>query len=76
MTVRTFYLLAALVGTLVPWLFFGSFFAQHGPDLPLFLKSLFANGAAGGFSVDVMISILVFWIWSWRDARQHLVAGW
>lgn len=76
MTVRTFYLLAALVGTLVPWLFFGSFFAQHGPDLPLFLKSLFANGAAGGFSVDVMISILVFWVWSWRDARQHLVAGW
>lgn len=76
MTIRQFYLAMAIVGTVVPWLFFGSFFAQHGLALPLFLQSLFANGAAGGFSADVLISIAVFWMWSWRDAAKHGVARW
>ncbi|WP_323042007.1 DUF2834 domain-containing protein [Gemmobacter sp.] len=76
MTVRHFYLGMAIAGTLVPWLFFGSFFAQQGPDIPLFLKSLFANGPAGGFSADVLISLIVFWVWSWRDAARHGVARW
>lgn len=76
MTVRTFYLAAAVIGTIVPWLLFGTFFAQHGPDIPLFLQSLFANGAAGGFSADVLISIAIFWVWSWRDAARHDVACW
>lgn len=76
MTVRNFYLVMALVGTAAPWLFFGAFFREHGPDLPLFARSLFANGAAGGFSLDVLISLLVFWVWSWRDAAERSVARW
>jgi hypothetical protein len=76
MSMKHFYLATAVMGTVVPWLFFGSFFALHGPDIPLFLQSLFANGAAGGFSADVLISIFVFWVWSWRDARERNVARW
>lgn len=76
MTIRSFYLAMAVVGTVVPWMLFWSFFVQNGPDIPLFLQSLFVNGAAGGFSADVLISILVFWVWSWRDAARNKVAGW
>lgn len=76
MSIRRFYLAAAIAGTLIPWLFFGSFFASHGPNIPLFLQSLFANGAAGGFSADVLLSILVFWVWSWRDAERNRITGW
>jgi hypothetical protein len=76
MTVRNFYLAMAVVGTVVPWMLFGSFFMAHGPDIPLFLQSLFVNGAAGGFSADVLVSILVFWVWSWRDAAKHQVERW
>jgi len=76
MTAKTFYLAMAIVGTVVPWLFFGSFFGAHGPDVPLFLQSLFANGAAGGFSADVLICIAIFWVWSWRDARTNKVGRW
>ncbi len=76
MTIRMFYLAMAVIGTVVPWLLFGSFFARHGPDVPLFVRSLFVNGAAGGFSADVLISIIVFWVWSWRDAARHGVARW
>jgi hypothetical protein len=42
----------------------------------LFIQSLFVNGAAGGFAVDVLISILVFWVWSYADARQHQIKNW
>lgn len=76
MTIRSFYLVMAVAGTVVPWLFFRPFFAQHGLAIPLFLQSLFANGPAAGFSADVLISILVFWVWSWADARRHGVARW
>ena len=68
--VRRFYLAMAVIGAIVPWLFFGSFFFENGPDVPLFLKSLFANGAAGGFSADVLM------VWSWRDASRNHVSRW
>ncbi|WP_211099568.1 DUF2834 domain-containing protein [Azospirillum agricola] len=76
MSARNFYLAMAVAGTMVPWMFFGSFFAVHGIDVPLFLQSLFVNGAAGGFSADVLITIVVFWVWSWRDAAKNNVARW
>lgn len=76
MTLRNFYLLMAVVGTILPWLFFGQFFAANGLDIPRFVMDLFANGAASGFSVDVLISILVFLVWSFADARTHGVDRW
>ena len=76
MTTKPLYLTLAVVGTVVPWLFFARFFLSEGLDLPLFLRGLFANGAAGGFSADVLLSIVVFWIWSFLDARRHGIRRW
>ena len=70
------YLLFAVIGTIIPWFFFAQFFIQEGFNIPLFLRSLFINGAAGGFSADVLISILVFWIWSYSDARRKHIRHW
>lgn len=74
--IKIFYLITAIVGTIIPWMFFANFFTTQGIDIPLFISSLFVNGAAGGFSADVLISILVFWVWSYRDSRQHNVNRW
>lgn len=76
MNAKRLYLCTAVIGTVVPWIFFWEFFALHGVNIPLFLQSLFVNGAAGGFAADVLISIPIFWIWSWRDAATHGVARW
>ncbi|WP_150522994.1 DUF2834 domain-containing protein [Roseibium sediminis] len=76
MSLKTFYLVMTIVGTVIPWVFFSRFFAENGLDVPLFLQSLFANGAAGGFSADVLISIFVFWVWSFADARHLGVRTW
>ena len=58
---KNFYLIAAIVGAVVPYVFFIEFFASEGIVLSSFLGALFANGAAGGFSADVFISSGVFW---------------
>lgn len=76
MSLRSFYLIMCVVGTAVPWYFFGSFFAVNGADASAFLRGLFANGAAAGFSTDVLVSLVVFWVWSFVDARERRVGLW
>lgn len=73
---KTLYLILAVLGTIVPWYFFGRFFAENGIDFPLFLASLSSNNATHGFVSDILISVVVFFIWSWRDARDKNVKHW
>ena len=58
---RTFYLIATIVGTVIPVYFFVGFFGENGVDLMAFLGGVFANGAAAGIGVDVVVSSAVFW---------------
>ena len=37
--------------------------------IPLFIRLLFVNGPAAGFSIDASLSIGVFGVWSFLDAR-------
>lgn len=73
---KGFYLTMMVVGTVAPWLGFGAFFAERGLDIVAFAQGLFANGAAAGFAVDVLLSILIFLVWSRRDARTQGVNMW
>jgi hypothetical protein len=66
----------AFLGALLPWVFFGQFLAVNGLAPLPFLQGLFANGAAGGFSTDVLLSILTFWVWSFADARRLGLSRW
>ncbi|PIP91387.1 MAG: hypothetical protein COW01_03810 [Bdellovibrionales bacterium CG12_big_fil_rev_8_21_14_0_65_38_15] len=50
------------LGAVIPYLFFIDFFSSHGVDVFAFVDALFVNGAAGGFSADLLISSLSFWI--------------
>jgi len=62
MTLRNTYLVLAIVGAIAPYLFFVNFGLTLGLDLMGFLTALFANGASGGFTVDLLISSVVFWV--------------
>lgn len=73
---KTFYLASAVIGTIIPWYFFADFFLNEGINIPLFIANLFVNGPAGGFSADVLISIVVFWVWSYRDAGKQGLNRW
>jgi hypothetical protein len=61
--VRSIYLVLAVAGAVVPYVFFLTFAAVEGIDMVAFVGGLFANGAAGGFTADLLISSLVFWLW-------------
>ena len=63
MKLKTIYLLLAIVGAIVPYLFFSQFMLAEGIDLIGFIAALFVNDAAGGFSADLLISSFVFWLW-------------
>ena len=58
---KNFYLVGAILGAVIPYVFFADFFMKEGIDLVSFIGGLFANGAAGGFSADLLITSCIFW---------------
>jgi hypothetical protein len=63
MQLKNVYLIFTVLGTVIPLAFFATFAAQQGLDLLAFISARFVNGAAGGFSADLLISSFVFWIY-------------
>lgn len=70
MNLRAFYLVAAVLGAVGPCVFFAMYFADASTGLPDFVKALFANGASGGFTVDLLISSFVFWALLITESRR------
>ncbi len=70
------FLLAAILGTLLPLSFVAPFLATHGLDLPLFCRQLFQNNISAFFGVDVIVSSFVLWLFVFSEGRrrgmQHL----
>lgn len=67
MKLKTVYLVMAVLGAAVPMSFFVAFGAENGISLTSFIAALFANSAAGGFTADLLITSLVFWIYLWSQ---------
>lgn len=59
---KRLYLVLAVLGAIAPYFFFFQFFSSEGINLTGFVSALFDNGAAAGFSADLLITSLVFWI--------------
>ena len=70
------YLALAIVGAIVPYVFFGQFMTSAEPTPEAFMRQLFANAPASGITADLLISSGVFWIWSFHDARARQMRRW
>ncbi|GJM13256.1 MAG: hypothetical protein DHS20C12_16590 [Pseudohongiella sp.] len=70
MKLKATYLLLAIIGAAVPLVFFAFFIADQGLSLIAFTSALFVNGAAGGFTADLLISSFVFWIYMFANQKQ------
>ncbi len=68
---KTVYLSFALLGAIVPYVFFIAHFQTEGLGLGAFVSALFVNGPAGGFTSDILISSVVFWIWLLRSGARR-----
>lgn len=67
---KKLYLVLATIGAIVPYVFFVDFFQANGISAPNFVKGLFVNGAAGGFTADLLISSFVFWLLMFAETRK------
>lgn len=65
---KTSYLVMAVVGAIVPYLFFIPYIGANGPDPVGFVAAWFVNDSAGGLAADLLISSVVFWIWLFSRA--------
>jgi len=64
---KALYLVLAIVGAVVPYVFFLQHFSSEGLSLSVFVAALFANGAAGGFTADLLVTSAVFWMFMFHQ---------
>ena len=57
------YLVLAILGAVLPIMFFLGFFHAEMTGPTGFLPALFANSAAAGFTADLLITSVVFWLY-------------
>ena len=73
---RRLYLILAFVGFVLPYYFFVSFLTENGLNVQLFFEQLFANNIAAFFAVDLIITAIVFLIFSYQEARRYRMGNW
>lgn len=59
---KNIYLIGAIVGALIPILFFLGLFHDSTIGLLGFFPAIFANNWSGGFAADIFIASAVFWV--------------
>ena len=69
---KNIFLLLVVIGTVIPYLFFIPFFAEQGLAVTTFATALFANGAASGFTSDLLISSFAFWLFLFHQKTERI----
>jgi hypothetical protein len=67
---KTVYLALCFVGAVLPYWQFVPWVAQHGVNLPLFVRELFANRISAFFGVDVLVSAVVLIVFMRIEGRR------
>ena len=71
MKARHFYLIFCVLGILLPYSQFVPWLLEHGFNLELFFRELFANRISAFFGLDVIVSAIVL-IWFIQSEGKHL----
>lgn len=73
---KNIFLALAILGTVAPITAFTPWLAEHGLDLPLFFKEMFATEVSSFFSLDVIVSALVVVTMVARGAKNGVPYAW
>ena len=68
---KTLYLMFAIVGGVLPYVFFLRYFASEGVSLTGFVSALFVNSAAGGFTTDLLLTSFIFWVFMFQQRSRE-----
>jgi hypothetical protein len=64
------YLVAAILGTILPLSQLIPFLTAYGFDIPLLFRQLFQTYASGFFALDVIVSSVVLWLFVYMEGRR------
>ena len=67
---KRLYLVGAVLGFVLPYAFFIPWLLDNGLNISLFVQNLFANQAAAMFTVDLLVSSFVLWIFIFSEGRK------
>jgi len=70
MKARQFYLLCCVLGLIFPYSQFVPWLFEHGLNLPLFFRELFANRISAFFAIDLVVSAIVVICFIQREGRR------
>ena len=71
MKARHFYLVCCVLGLALPYSQFVPWLLEHGLNLGMFFRELFANRVSGFFAIDVIVSGIVL-IWFIQSEGKRL----
>ena len=67
---KVVYVLLCIAGTALPYSQLVPFLREHGLDVPLLFRELFANRISAFFAWDVIVSSLVLWTFLALEGRR------
>ena len=67
---KNIYFILALLGLGIPYYFLFKFLGSNGLNISLLVQQLFANDISTFFAVNLVISIIVFWIYMFAEANE------
>ena len=70
---KSVYAALCVVGAIVPYAVFLPFVSEHGLDMGLILRELFANRVSASFAADVVLSSAAFWAFVAIEGRRAAV---
>lgn len=71
-----FYLVATIIGFLVPPILIGYYAADKGLNIVDMLNAMVDNAIALAVFLDVTISSIVFWVWAQSEAAKLGIRNW
>ena len=66
---KNIYLTLAVLGAVLPIMFFLGVFHNEAVGAAGFVPALFANSASGGFAADILIASAVFWVFMFTSEQ-------
>ena len=67
---KILYLLLAVIGAIFPYVFYYQFIQAEGLNFSLFVSQLFESKAASGFTADVLLATVCFWVFIFNRSRK------
>jgi uncharacterized membrane-anchored protein YitT (DUF2179 family) len=75
MKAKTIYLALCFLGVILPYWQFVPWLMQHGMNLPLFVRELFANRIGSFFGMDVLVSAVVLLVFMRVESAYVKIRG-